>query len=182
LVEQTLINLQKDLDNYGIIMSFSGVFSQGIIVEIGEAMKNYLKSQKDVSSKRLSVFSVFIEQTQNIKNYLYEKSKINYDKELIESGIIVVGKNDDLFFVYSGNLIENSDEKNLIEKIEFLNKLDKNELKKLYKEQVRKERPEGINNAGLGLIEMARKTSNQIEYHVSKKNEKYSYFTLKVTL
>lgn len=175
-----LIQIQNILSDIHILTIFSGRFSQGIIEELGEAVKKHLESE-EVSRKNIfNVFSIFIEQTQNIKNYTTLKENSAYYDKIIDSGIVAIGKNDLGYFVYSGNIIENNDRDPLIEKLNLLKILNKDELKKLYKETLKKEITPDCKSAGIGLIDIARKSSLPIEYEIKNLDEKYSFYTLKV--
>lgn len=66
--------LREKFEEQGTIMSFSGAFSQGIIEEVGEAIKIYVNHQEE-KDQIPKIFSVFIEMTQNIKNYSNSKRK-----------------------------------------------------------------------------------------------------------
>ena len=39
-----LIGLQKVLQNYGVLITFSGRFTQEVIEELGDAVKKYLET------------------------------------------------------------------------------------------------------------------------------------------
>ena len=64
--------------------------------------------------------------------------------------------------IKAGNLIENADVERLREKLEQIRKADKDELKAMYKETLKGETPEGSKGAGVGFIEIARRSSRPI--------------------
>jgi len=180
MIQKKLLELQNDMHTHGVLISFSGRFTQGIIEELGEAVKKYMEIDDRPKNDIYNVFAVFIEQTQNIKNYSASKEgSLAYDR-IINSGIITIGKSRNGYFVCSGNQIENQDIPSLSEKIESLIPLDKNALKKLYKEQIKKELPLGYTSAGIGLIDMARKASLPLEYSIVPLDGDFSFFVLKV--
>ncbi len=91
------------------------------------------------------------------------------------SGIVTIGKTSDGYFVSSGNLIENCDAESLKTRIESLAGLDKAALKKLYKEQLRKDLSPDSAGAGLGLIDMAKRSSRSLEYSISPQDAFFSF-------
>jgi regulator of sigma D len=68
-MNSTLLDVQNKLRQSGILICFSGRLSQGLIEEYGEAVKKYLETEDRPMNEIFNVFSIFIEQTQNIKNY-----------------------------------------------------------------------------------------------------------------
>ena len=74
MISEKLNSIVRDLNENGVIISFTGSFTQTIIEEIGEAIRNYIEQDKNEYNheiKSYEVFSIYIEQSQNIKNYFY---------------------------------------------------------------------------------------------------------------
>jgi hypothetical protein len=181
-MELNLLDLQKTMQNYGVLINFSGRFTQAIIEQLGDAVKKYLETEAISQNDTYNAFSVFIEQTQNIKNYGTQKSGCPLGDRILNSGIVAIGKSETGYFVSSGNLIENTDISVLTAKLDEISSLDKAGLKKLYKEQMKKAISPDCIGAGLGLIDMARRASQPPKYSLVKLDEQVSFFTLKVSI
>lgn len=175
-----LTNIQKSLGSSGIITCFSGRFSQGLIEEIGEAVKNHMENEEKPKNAIYNVFSVFIEQSQNIKNYILSKEGSSTYSNIVSSSIICIGKTENGYFIWSGNMIENADIPHLHDKLNQVVNASKDELKKMYKEQMKKDPEPGKNGAGIGVIDFARKASQPIEFSFEKINESFSFYEIKV--
>lgn len=180
MVKNILIQLQKKLKEYGVIISFTGAFSQGIIEEVGDALKVYLNEKKNTKGKVYKVFSVFIEQTQNVKNYVKKIESEKIKDKILTSGVIIIGETDEKYFISSGNLIREEDIGELKKLLEKIRNLSKKEINKLYRKRLRTEMRTEEGGAGMGLIEMARKSSQKIDYQFIEKEDGYKYFTLTV--
>jgi len=174
---ENLNKFKQTLDVRGIIFTFCGPMSHDIVEGLGGALRN--KMEEDEVSRTVSskVFSIFVEQVQNVINYSQEKDP--NDSEM-SFGIVVVGKSDDKFFVTGGNKITNEKVEKLRNNLTQLQQMNKEELKQFYK-QKRKEGPdEHSKGAGLGFIEMARKSSEPIEFNFEKIDEESSFFTVEI--
>jgi len=177
-----LIDIQKNLQASNILTCFSGRFSQGLIEEMGEAVKKHMESEEKPKNDIFSVFSIFIEQTQNIKNYMATKIDKDIYSYFSKSSIVCIGKNQEEYFIWSGNLIENHDIKKLENKLEIVSKASKDELKMLYKEQLKNNsEPDNI-GAGIGLIEIARKAKKPIEYNFEYFENGFSFYEIRVVV
>jgi Family of unknown function (DUF6272) len=176
----SLYNYKQDLERDGIIFSFSGPMSHDIIEGIGSAIRVKIGEGEDGDRKAaLKVFSIFVEQVENVINYSVEKDPTGNDMGF---GIVVVGKKDGLFFISGGNRIE-SEKQNMLE--EYLTKLatmDKAELKIYYKKRRRAEKTADSKGAGIGFIEMARKSSKPLEFSFQPIDEKHTFFTIKISI
>ncbi len=60
--------------------------------------------------------------------------------------------------------------------------MSKEELRALYKEQLRGDPEEGSKGAGLGFMEIARRASKPIEFDFIDFDDKHAFFTLKASV
>jgi hypothetical protein len=74
-----------------------------------------------------------------------------------------------MFHIYSANLIPNEDAGKIEAKLNHVNKLGPEELKAYYKEVLSLGAVSSKGGAGLGLIEMARKSGKPLQYHFTPK-------------
>jgi hypothetical protein len=179
-----ILEYSKLLAKHNISIIYSGpLWAEGI-----NGMAEFLQKRLDMDDMPLSasqsVFSVFVEQMNNMLMYSAEKEK-HPEKSAAEmaTGIFVLGSLDKSYYVQTGNVIKNSSVGLLKERIDFLNTLDKQELRQFYKEQIKTENdnPES-KGAGLGLTEIARRAASKIEYEFIPYGEGLSYFTMYVTV
>lgn len=175
-----LYKLRETYNAENISLCFNGPFSQGLIEEIGSALKNYLHSAAASSSSTMDVFAVYIEIAQNIQQYSAKKGYTENDA----SATVVIGRTEDNRYVISaGNIVEAEDAQALHKRVLALSTLDKAQLKAAYKEQMRKPRDENSEGAGLGLIDMARKTSEPVSSSLYPINDgKQCFFSLRVVI
>lgn len=181
-MENEIYVLQKKLKQSNIEFIFSGTFSQGLIEELGLALKQRLQFQQATKSKISSVFFTFVEQTQNIKQYEVSKENTKDFLVIAGSGIIAISKTDLGYCVNSGNIIVDKDILPLKEKLDKITSMDNIELTNYFREVSRREVDMGSGRAGLGLIQIARKSTEKIEYNFEKIDDSYSYYTLTVTI
>ena len=176
-----LYALKETYNKQGILICFAGPFSHSIIEELGNAVKRYLEAEQMTKASLMDVFSVFIEQTQNVRNYAGVKADEGNREIDFNSGIVVIGRNGDRYEVSSGNIVECNDIREATARLDMLKGLDKQALKSAYKEQIKKEPLPG-KGAGLGLIDMSRRTSEPLEYSVTDIDGRYCFFSLKATI
>jgi len=168
-----------------ILYFYCGPIAHSSIEAASYTLRKHLEFEEAGNSTTQAVFSIFIEQAQNILNYSAEKlgdQEDNQENEL-RIGVVVIGnEGDGGYFIYCGNRIYTKDIAQLKSKIEAVRNLSKEELKALYKETRRKEPEPGSKGAGLGLIEIARKSSRPLEYNFSTINKSFSFFSIRVVV
>lgn len=175
------LEVQKTLRDNGILISFSGKLSQGLIEEYGAAVKSYMESEQRPQNEVFQIFSIFIEQTQNINNYCSLKQNSPFIDKITHSSLVTIGRTNNGHFICSGNVVDNADLDYLVSKIAPMITADKSALKLMYKEMLRQEM-NGGDGAGLGFIEIARKAREPLEYSITKFDEHLSFFILKAVV
>ena len=181
-----LHTFKNELGNRKIFVSFNGPVSQDLMAELGDVLKQRMESEQAGTSKVLNVFSMLVEQAQNIIRHSAEKmqgNNLSGDVKELSLGIIIIGhEGDGHYFVLCGNMIENEYVEPLREKLTRLQHMTKDELRKHYKKQRRRKPDERSKGAGLGFIEMARKAVRPLAFSFRKIDANLSFFSLKTVI
>jgi len=178
-----LYDLKNNLTRNNIFLCFRGPLTQELMVEIGALLKSKLKYAQAGPSTILKVFSVFVEQSQNIiRHAADDDSALEAVHQDMAAGVIAVGSQGDSYFVTAGNRIRNENIQRLRERLAQLQQMDREALNRLYREQRKTERAESFQPAGLGLIELARKSSRPVEFQFEEIDEAHSFFSIRATI
>jgi len=145
------------------------------ILSITEIRLKISGAEKKIKRK---VFNVLVECLQNITNH----TEIDANESAKRPSVVVLGKGENHFFITTGNLVHNSNAEWLKEKIELLNKLDSMGLKEIYKDTMVNSDFSPKGGAGLGLIDILRKSGNKVQAEFEKVNDKLSFFTMKAII
>lgn len=182
-----IMEYYKMMRDNNINIVYNGpIWAEGV-EGIGETLRRRFVFDELPLSISQAVFSVFIEQMQNILNYSADgavfSSQSNGKECRVASGIFILGVQDKQYFIQCANKMKDEQIDAIRERIDYLNTLNKPELRKYYKEQLKAENqnPES-RGAGLGLIEIARRASSKLEYDFVPMEEGYSFFTLYVAV
>ena len=180
-MELDLYRFYQETKCKNIMFYYCGPIAHASVEGVAQTLRKNLEYEEVGNLTSQSVFSVFIEQMQNILNYSAEKLE---NGEMVEDelrvGAVVIGHIEKGYYILCGNKIYNQDIDSLKEKIEQVRNMNKDELKSLYKERRRMDAAPGSKGAGLGLIEMARKSSAPLDYSFEPIDATYSFFTIRV--
>ena len=191
-----LYKLKNQIKQAGLLFCYSGPISQGIIEEVGDTIKSRIIVESSNTTLALKIFSIFIEQSQNIVKYSSDSEMDDAaEKNRLKDSIIILGRKEGKYFIGFGNLIENTRKDQLKEllkqrdeiklknqELDNIRKMDKTALKIYYKEQMRRNIDLDSTSMGMGLIEIARNASEPLEYDIRKVNREYSFFSLQVSV
>jgi hypothetical protein len=147
---------------------------------IGELINNLKKTVSRLKIK-LGIYKklllVMIESLENILKY-NENFDINSHIRTNFTPEFKIEKDDEKYFLTSVNVVFNKDIPMLENKINHVNTLDSEGLKKLYKSTITNGRFTHKGGAGLGFIEMAKISTEKIQYSFKKIDNDYSIYRL----
>ncbi len=166
-------NTEKDDLNY----IYRGIFSEQItdsILALGETTLEKISTATKIKRR---VYLVMVEGLQNVT-----KHKNPHSQQLQNKDFFIIQHKSDNYYISTANLIDNSNVGTLKAQIDKINQLSPDELKDLYKEILRFGQLSERGGAGLGLVDMARKSGNTLNYHFEKIDDRFSYFYLQVAI
>ena len=147
---------------------------------MGNALRNHLTAEELQPSAVMDVFGVYIELTQNIRHYCNARGYGEYESAVT---VVVARAEAGHYVVQAGNLVERADGNALLDRVEALARMDAAQLKAAYKEQLRKPRePGAASGAGLGLIDVARKSTQPITATVSDMGGEQVFFSVRAVI
>ncbi|MGZ4099989.1 MAG: DUF6272 family protein, partial [Bacteroidia bacterium] len=148
------------------------LFDQEMVKSVLTMTEKKLIQDNVIESTRRKLFNIMMEGLQNIC-----KHQLKTD-DLSNNPFFIIGKNNEGFNIVTGNIIENSKMSIVKDKIDYINTLNSEELKEHYKKARLNSVISSVGGAGLGFIDMARKSGNKLDYRFYHIDTSYSYFIL----
>lgn len=174
-----LYNLFQNMEKEKIILSFKGEISKDLLSSIYQIVEARMDSSNEDPKRKKKLFQVLVECLQNLYNHT--ESFTGSPDLPIQTGsaIFMIGMNEETGYrIVTGNFILNENADQLKERIDKINAMNPQELKAFYLEKLSSTELSEKGGAGLGIIEIARKSGNTIEYNFNKVSDHYSFFTL----
>jgi len=180
------LSFRKELEDRGIVFSYSGYLNEDILSGIGNALRSKMTIDRTEEKISRAVFSAFVEQVQNVIRYSAETSTQASSGEVageealvLPYGFVAIGEYPDgQHFVTCCNMVLSSDTKKLSEQLESIRGLDRKELGALMRQQLRDGPPEGSKGAGVGFIAIAREANGNWDYDiVENAKEGFDFFS-----
>jgi len=176
----------KMLEDNNIQVIYSGPIWTSGIDGLAEMMIKRLEFDDLPFTSSQAVFSIFVEQINNMMMYSADKDYKNDEdgnSQKISKGVFILGVQGTTYFIQSGNLVTNYSAEVLKERIDYLNTLDKKELRLYHKERLKAENDNlESRGAGIGLIEIARRSSSPIIYEFLPYDDERQYFSMYITV
>lgn len=176
-----IYDLHQTMLTEQLILVYEGEFTQEITKSVLSMAERNMDSMGEESSIKRKVFNVMVECLQNIVKHADEGGGSSQITKR-NAAIFIIGKMDNFYIITSGNLIPNDKIEDLKERLEKINGLDRDGLKTLYKEIIKNSELSEKGGAGLGFVDMARKSGRPLEYDFQKVDDENSFFSLKTTI
>lgn len=160
-----------------LTLVYDGEVNQEITKVFTAMTERNMQDSPDDHTTKQRVYHVMVECLQNICKHADD---VETGKPHIPGlGVFLVGYDDDSYSITTGNVISNSKVDGIKEMLENINGLDEDEIKVLYKKTIKGNRLSEKAGAGLGLIDIVKKTKNKIEYFFEPINEVTTFFIVK---
>ena len=153
--------LCDSLETTEINLLYEGSVTQEVMKEFTSMTENNLISHAERPPVQRKVFYVMVETLQNITRHA---ERIPGDPEDVRRGFVVISHNEEAYYVVTGNVIAESSVPKLKAKLDKVNGLDHDGLSVLYKKQIQEGTISDRGGAGLGFIDIAKKSGNKIDY------------------
>ncbi len=170
--------MYKTMKTNEISLVYEGEVTQEITKTFTSLTEKSLSKSAESNTVQKKVFNVMVECLQNISKHADSLS----DEDEERRGIVMVSKGDDSYNIITGNIIKNERVAGLQESLELINSLDKVGLSNLFKKQIKESTISEKGGAGLGLIDIAKKTGSKLTYQFKELNEQVSFFILTSTI
>jgi glucose-6-phosphate-specific signal transduction histidine kinase len=170
-----IFDLHQTMVDQHLILVYEGEFTQEITKSVLSMAERNMDSTGEESSIKRKVFNVMVECLQNIVKHADQEERDN-------AAIFLIGRNKDSYLIISGNPIKQEDKGILTRNLEKINSLDKDGLKELYKDIIKNTEISDKGGAGLGFVDMARKSGRKLDYEFIDQKNGSAFFCLKCSI
>ena len=169
-------SLFKNMQSDNLEYTYRGDFNSAIAENILSLVETNFGDVNEKTMVRKRVYFIMVECLQNITRHQEDKPKNAILPS--EFGLFVVRRKNYAYYITTGNLIKNESIENISTRIETINSMDGETLKNYSREILKEGNYSNKGGAGLGLIEMARKSGRKLKYNFHNLGDGYSYFYL----
>lgn len=173
-------NFYLKMKESNVTLAYEGEITHQITKAFTALTESNMATEEDYNSVQRKVFHVMVECLQNISKHAEPFGNMPPSKD--GRGIFMVSRDEDVYNITTGNVINDDKIEELAEMLENINSLDKIGLKQLYKQQIREGRLSPKGGAGLGFIDIVRKTGEKLVFDFLPINENQSFFILISTI
>lgn len=173
-------SFNESMENKDVKLVFKGEITHQVTKAFTSLTETNMMIEEESNSVQKKVFHVIVEFLQNISKHAdYMPQEISHEEG---SGVFLLSKNDENYVITTGNVLLKEKEVKIASVLERINTLDKDGLKALYKQQIKEGVLSDKGGAGLGFIDIAKKTGNPLNFKFVPINDEYSFFIISSTI
>jgi hypothetical protein len=157
-----------------IFLTYMGDITPETTNDLLRTLKKDIESFEEGAISKKKVYNVMVECLENICRH----GGVIKDEE--HPSILMLGKDENHYYVISGNYVQNKEKEIIKDILDEINSLDKENIQKKYRDVLMQERISEKEGAGLGIIDIALKSGNKLEYYFIPKTDQISFYILKI--
>jgi len=169
---QLLIDVLKESAKDELDYVYRGYFTQNITNDLLILTEQDLVRNSEIGLIKKRVYMIMVEGLQNITKHQSKAEPIE------KPAFFHIRKRYNKYFITTSNLINDNEIDALVNHVEIINKLDPEQLRVYYKDILSYGSISVKGGAGLGLIEMVRKSGNKLFYDFRPISKNISHFYL----
>lgn len=174
-----IFDLHKTMIARNLILVYQGDFTQETTKSILTMAERSLEAAEEDSGIKRKVFNVMVESLQNIAKHNEVRSDNTFRRG---TAIFLVAQDPERYTIMSGNPVDKARVPGLKQTLDRINGLDKDGLKDLYKNIIQETTLSEKGGAGLGFVDMARKSGEKLQFDFPEMSEELCFFCLSVTV
>ncbi len=173
-----IFDFYHNMERNNILLSFKGDITSELLTSILQIIESKMDTMHEEPRLKKKVYNVLVECLQNLYHHMDETS--GEGAATGRSAIFMIGKTNGAYHIITGNYLFNENVAGLKNRLDDVNSLSKEELKDYYKQILNNGEMSLKGGGGLGMIDIARKTGQKLEYDFLKVDDKFSFFTLNI--
>ncbi|MGE5419141.1 MAG: SiaB family protein kinase [Chloroflexota bacterium] len=163
-----------------VILFYRGNIDSDVINHILDTVEGKMAEADENPRLKKKVYNVLVESLQNLFHHVDRVPEGFEDQDSEKFGVLTVKKVNDSYTIITGNFVHSENVEKLEEKIKRINRSSHEEIKELYKFILNHQRISAKGGGGLGLVDIARKTGNKLDYTFIPYDSNYSFFYLNI--
>ncbi len=164
----------KDVEKDDFQYIYRGDVTPKLIMNVLDFAKSNLAKAEDTKKLKNRIYYIMGESLQNIARHQVANDTDSADN----SAVVVIHKKKNKYYIVTGNLMPRAEEDILKDKLDHINSLTPEELNDFCRDIRLTTGFTEKSGASLGLIEMAKKSGNKLQYSMAPVDDTKTYFYL----
>lgn len=163
-----------------VVFSYKGELDQVTVTNILDQIESKLKDVNEDTKRVKTIYNVLVEVVQNL--YHHGEVPPCFKRSSDKLGVIILRHDRSGYRISTGNFLRVDDIKIIRDRIDQINSLSYSERRALYRLILTNDQYSEKGGGGLGIVDIARRTGNIMEYQFIEYNREFLFLTLDVLI
>jgi len=177
-----IYEMYKRMENDDIILAFKGDITEDLLTSVFQIMESRLEVTPAELRIKKKVNNILVECLQNVYHHMEDFTDDENPDDNASAMFIICQDKNNAFRIITGNHILNTNIDKLKQNIDHVNGMSESELKANYIEALKTTELSAKGGAGLGMMDMARKSGRKLEYRFDPINDRIAFFSLMISI
>ncbi len=177
-----IFDFYDDLEKQRIMLSFKGDLSPDLISAILNLVERKMEVCEPEHTVRKRVFNVVVECLQNLFHHNHGMHAHGAMGKDGAQGVVMIAQDEAGYSVLTGNFMAKEEVLHLKEHLDHVNGCEPGQLRELYKSTLADGKFTRSGGGGLGIIDIARKSGQKLEYGFVPSDNGNTFFSLNVNV
>jgi hypothetical protein len=172
-------NFYDQMHGKEVMIAYKGEVTSALVQALLNNVEPRLKSIESNVRIRKKVYNILVECLQNIIHHQEFKRPFSSNDQVT---LLLVTQESYGYCLRAGNMIANENIQKLKQWLDMVNTFPTSELRELYKIILNDGRFSEKGTAGLGFVDIARKSGQKLQYAFQELNDRFSIFSFHITV
>ena len=169
------LDIDRMMSDNELILAYRDHITESAVQQLLSIAELKLVQTSDDKRLRKRVFHILVECLQNIVNHAVDGTDS-------AKSLLLIGRRKGEFFIVTGNRIDASNVARFEERLNEINSWDHSDIREIYSEKLGRSQYSAKGGAGLGLIDIYKRSGKKIKHSFRKIDEKTSFLSLHVSV
>ena len=175
---ESIYGIHNKMLDSNILLVYKGEFNHETVNTLLSNAKRQMENQVMEVAVRKKIYNIMVECLENIHKHAGE-GEFEAEKNQ-HYPLFVMGKSGESYYITAGNLIYDKDINIMKQKLDDIKQMDREKLKEKYRTAMLKGEFSERGGVGIGIIDMALKSDNKLEYVFKTIEDDIAFFILEI--
>lgn len=172
------IDIDKMMSDHELLLAYRDQISELTVQQLLALTELKLAQSGEEKKLRKRIFNILVECLQNVVNHSVQETI----EDRTAASLLLIGRHDSEFFIITGNRISNDSIVFIEQRISEINAWEHSEMREIYSTKLGKSEYSDKGGAGLGLLDIYKRSGKKLRYTIQKIDDRVSFLSLHVNI
>lgn len=171
-------DIDRMMSDHELVLAYRDQITEFTVQQLLALTELKLAQSGEEKKLRKRIFNILVECLQNVVNHSAQETI----EDRISASLLLIGRHDSEFFIITGNRICNDRIESIEKKISEINAWNHSDMREIYSTKLDNSQYSEKGGAGLGLLDIYKRSGQKLRYTIQKVDERVSFLSLHINI